>query len=316
MHNGMNARPGSAAVAGLAVVLLTARNLWSSISMTTHSGVFMITGASTGIGRATVDRLVKDGHTVWASVRRSEDQAALKDAYGDHVQVLRFDVTDNPAVRRAGETLAARAGQLNGLVANAGTALPGPLEYFPLDLFREQLEINLTGQLAVIQAFLPALRAARSHSEPARIVAIGSIGGRVAGSMIGAYHASKFGLVGLTDTLRAELAPSGIDVVLVEPGAIATPIWQRATTAADAMLDSAPEARERYGAQIEASVEFAKKSAEEGLPPEAVASVIADALTADHPRPRRLVGRDARAAAAFVRLTPEPLRYRLMNRPA
>jgi NAD(P)-dependent dehydrogenase (short-subunit alcohol dehydrogenase family) len=145
----------------------------------------------------------------------------------------------------------------------------------------------------------------------ARIVLVGSIGGRIAGPMLGPYHASKFGLVGLADTLRAELAPSGIQVALVEPGAIATPIWSRGVAAADELIDQVPAAgRERYAEQIATAQETAARSAKRGLPPQRAAQVIVKALTARNPRPRSLVGMDAHAAAVVARL-PFRLRYRL-----
>lgn len=285
----------------------------------------LVTGASTGIGRATVDTLVARGALVWAGVRREEDAAALEAAYPGRVTALRFDVTDDQAVAAAGARVCA-AGPLSGLVNSAGVALPAPLEFMPLDEFRRQLEINLVGQLAVTQAVLPALRAAAEASvqggpeggqgtpRPARIVMIGSIGDRVAGPMIGAYHAAKFGLAGLTGSLRAELAPAGIEVVLVEPGAIATPIWSRGTKAADELMAKLPdEAMRRYGAQARAAREMAARAARDGQRPEAVAEVIAMVLEARRPRPRYLVGRDARAAALLTYL-PDRLRERLMAR--
>ena len=210
----------------------------------------VVTGASTGIGRAAVDELVRHGFQVWATVRTAADEQALRAAHPRGLEVLRLDLTDADSILAAGKAVCA-AGPLNGLVNNAGVALPGPLEYVPIEVFRQQIETNLIGQLAVTQAMMPALRAAREGGASARIVMIGSIGGRLAGPMLGSYHASKFGLVGLSDALRAELAPSGIPVTLIEPGAIATPIWQRGRSAGDALIDRLPEAaRLRYAAQI------------------------------------------------------------------
>jgi NAD(P)-dependent dehydrogenase (short-subunit alcohol dehydrogenase family) len=240
---------------------------------------------------------------------RGEDAAArLADEYGERVRVLRLDVTDPVAVAAAGEQVTA-GGPLHGLVNNAGVALPGPLEFLPVAAVREQLEVNLLGQLAVSQAMLPALRAA---GEPVgRIVMVGSIGGRIAAPMLGAYHAAKFGLVGLTDTLRAELAPWGIQVILIEPGAIATPIWTRGGAAADRLAEQMPaRAGELYAGQIAQARRNAARSARSGLPPAAAAAVIARALTEPRPRPRYLVGRDALAASVIARL-PYRLRYRL-----
>jgi len=271
---------------------------------------YVVTGASTGIGRACVSQLVRGGAHVWASVRTDTDAEALTRDHGDAVTVLRMDVTDAESVGAAGDQVAA-AGPLHGLVNNAGVALPAPLEHIPMDVFRHQIEVNLIGQLAVTQAMLPALRKAREQGDDARIVMIGSIGGRIAAPMLGAYHASKFGLVGLADTLRAELAPSGIRVILIEPGAIATPIWNRGAEAADDLLAHAqPELVERYSAQIETARKSAARSAKRGLPPPRAAAAVVKALTAANPRPRYLVGPDAHAAAVVAQL-PHRLRYRL-----
>ncbi len=271
----------------------------------------MVTGASTGIGRACVAELVRRGARVWASVRTGKDAEDLDREHGDAVSVLRLDVTDEDSVRAAGEQVAA-AGRLHGLVNNAGVALPGPLEYIPIEAFRRQIEVNLIGQLAVTQAMLPALRQAREKGLDARIVMIGSIGGRIAAPMLGAYHVSKFGLVGLADTLRAELAPSGIRVILIEPGAIATPIWDRGAAGRGRADGAAPRRTpcERYSAQIASARKDAARSAKRGLPPPRAAAAIVKALTAANPRPRYLVGPDAHAAAVVAQL-PYRLRYRL-----
>ena len=268
----------------------------------------MVTGASTGIGAATVAELVGRGYRVWAGVRSDADAERLASEYGDKVSVLRLDVTDPAAVAAAGEQVTA-AGPLDALVNNAGIALPGPLEYLPIQALREQLEVNLLGQLAVTQAMLPALRAARNPT--GRILLIGSIGGRIAGPMLGAYHASKFSLVGLSDTLRAELAPWGIPVVLIEPGAIATPIWQRGTANSVEILGAMPAgATDRYAKQIAQIRKNAERAEKRGMPPSVAAAVIAHAITHPRPRPRYLVGRDAMVGSVIARL-PFRLRYRL-----
>lgn len=271
-----------------------------------HKSV-VVTGASTGIGRAVVAELVGDGFKVWPTVRRDEDAQALIDEHRDAVEPLLLDVTDEAAVRAAGEKVRA-AGPLHGLVNNAGSVLPGPLEYQSIEAFRRQLEINLVGQLAVTQAMLPALRQERD----ARIVLIGSIGGRIAGPIIGAYQAAKHGLAGLAGSLRAELAPSGIRVILIEPGAIRTPIWDRSLAASEEVVAGLPpEGAERYERQIEAAEAMARNGAARGLPPERAAHVIVRALTARNPRPRQLVGRDAQVAAFLVRVLPHRVLYRL-----
>jgi NAD(P)-dependent dehydrogenase (short-subunit alcohol dehydrogenase family) len=275
-----------------------------------YSGSYLVTGASTGIGRACVDLLAAGGAHVWATVRSEQDEQALLKAHGDKVSVLRVDITDEDAVAEAGAKVCA-AGPLNGLLDNAGIAVPAPLEHLPIAAFRRQLEVNLIGQLAVTQSVMPALRAARAAGQQARIVLVGSIGGRIAGPMLGAYHVSKFALVGLADSLRAELAPSGIKVVLVEPGAVATPIWRRGGEAGNELINALPEgALVAYRKQIEGIRKNAEASARRGIPPERAAAVIVKAMTSRHARPRILIGPDAHVASVIARL-PFRLRYRL-----
>ncbi|GII58656.1 short-chain dehydrogenase [Planotetraspora thailandica] len=273
----------------------------------------MVTGASTGIGRACVALLAGQGHHVWAAVRSAADEESLLREHPGQVSVLRMDLTDEASVRAAGERVR-EAGPLHGLVNNAGVALAGPLEYLPLEIFRRQIEINLTGQLLVTQVMLPALRQARDAGAHPRIVMVGSIGGRIAGPMLGPYHAAKFGLAGLTDSLRAELAPSGIGVVLVEPGKVATPIWDRGVAAGDDLIKELPEEAGRYAEMISAARADAMKSAARGIPPERAAALVVGALTGARLRPRLLIGRDAKLAATVVRLLPYTLLTRLTGR--
>ncbi len=267
-------------------------------------GTVLVTGASSGIGAACVASLRGAGFEVVATVRSEADEQQLTAQYAGRVTVLRCDVTDAGQVAELGRHVGDLA--LAGLVNNAGTAVPGPLEYLPVEELRRQLEVNLVGQLAVTQVALPALRRAGG-----RIVMVGSIADRIAGPMLGAYHASKFGLLGMTDSLRAELAPSGVRVVLVEPGVIATSIWNTGQSVGEDLLAGMPpDAEERYGAQIDAKRTEAARAGERGLPASAVADVITQALTTKRPRPRYLVGRDAKAAAVVAGL-PFRLRYRL-----
>src|SRR5262249_39614866 len=156
---------------------------------------YVVTGASTGIGRACVDALAATGAHVWGSVRTDADEQALRRDHPDAVTVLRMDVTDTDSVTAAGQRVLA-AGPLAGLVNNAGVALPAPLEHIPIEVFRRQMEVNLIGQLAVTQAMLPALRKSREQGADARIVMIGSIGGRDAAPMLRADHAAKVGVGG------------------------------------------------------------------------------------------------------------------------
>jgi NAD(P)-dependent dehydrogenase (short-subunit alcohol dehydrogenase family) len=272
----------------------------------------VVTGASTGIGRAVVAEAVRAGFHVWGTVRGDDDEAALRAEHGDHVTPLVMDVTDEESVSAAGDAVRA-AGPLHGLVNNAGVALPGPLELVPIDVFRRQIEVNLVGQLAVTQTMLPALRRARTDDGDARIVMIGSIGGRIAGPMLGGYHAAKSAMVGLAGSLRAELAPSGIRVVLIEPGAIATPIWGRGmASGADLFAGLPADGVERYREQMALARRSAARNAEHGLAPEKAARVVVRALTDARPRPRQLIGNDARLAAALIRLLPNRAIYRFV----
>ncbi|MDP3209060.1 MAG: SDR family NAD(P)-dependent oxidoreductase, partial [Rhodoglobus sp.] len=180
----------------------------------------LVTGASTGIGRATALLLHERGFTVYAGVRRPEDGASLRAAASDRLVPLIIDVTDPEAIAAAAGEITRAGVALVGLVNNAGIAAAAPLEFVPLADFRHQLEVNVVGQLAVTQAMLPLLREDRG-----RIVNITSVAGLFAGPMLGPYHASKWALEAMTDTMRMELAPWGIRVSAVEPGQIATPIW-------------------------------------------------------------------------------------------
>jgi NAD(P)-dependent dehydrogenase (short-subunit alcohol dehydrogenase family) len=263
----------------------------------------VVTGASTGIGRATVVELVGAGFHVFATVRREADADSLRSQFPEIVTPLIMDLLDEDAVRAAGEVVNA-AGPLFGLVNNAGAALPGPLETIPIDVFRRQIEINLTAQLLVTQVMLPALHRSAETIGDARIVMIGSIGGRLSGPILGGYGAAKHGLVGLSSSLRAELAPFKIKVLLIEPGAIATPIWDRGRAAGDEVQSRHSETNARYADQIAAAGKMAERLAQSGLDPSVPAKVILDALQSRNPPPRQVVGREAKVIAAMVRVLP------------
>ena len=267
----------------------------------TGRGAVVITGASTGIGRACALDLDSRGFKVFAGVRRDEDAERLR-AERPSIEPLRIDVTDADSITAARDRVAEAVGGagLAGLVNNAGIAVPGPLEHLPMDELRRQLEVNLVGQVAVTQAFIPFLRTARG-----RIVNIGSIGGRVALPMLGPYAASKHAIEGFSDSLRRELRPWGIEVSVVRPGPIATEIWERGRTTADELLERMPEAEVHYGPAIAAGRASAAKRAKEAVPPSAVAEVVADALTAGKPRTRYLVGRQAKVMAALSAVLPD-----------
>jgi NAD(P)-dependent dehydrogenase (short-subunit alcohol dehydrogenase family) len=263
----------------------------------------LISGASTGIGRACALDLAARGVRVFAGVRRLEDGEALRAAGGHAVVPVRLDVTDAPSIAAAVEAVAAANGEraLSGLVNNAGIVVAGPLEFLPLDALRHSFEANVVGLLALTQACLPSLRAASG-----RIVNMSSISGRFASPLLGPYAASKFAVEALSDALRRELAPWDIPVVLVEPGKVATPIWEKSAAAARTLLEGLPaEANGYYGAAIERSRARAERAARTGIPAEEVAAVVHAALTAARPRTRYLVGRDARIGALLARWLPD-----------
>jgi NAD(P)-dependent dehydrogenase (short-subunit alcohol dehydrogenase family) len=270
----------------------------------------VVTGASTGIGRATVLELVSAGFHVFGTVRREKDADGLRQQFPEVVTPLIMDLLDEDSVYAAAEVVKA-SGPLFGLVNNAGAALPGPLETIPLEVFRRQIEINLTGQLLVTQAMLPALHRSAEQAGDARIIMIGSIGGRLSGPMLGGYGAAKHGLVGLSSSLRAELAPFKIKVVLIEPGAIKTPIWNRGLAAGEEVQSRSPESNLRYAKQLEAGTRMGKRLAASGLDPSVPARVILEALLSENPAPRQVVGREAKVIAAMVRVLPFRALYRL-----
>jgi NAD(P)-dependent dehydrogenase (short-subunit alcohol dehydrogenase family) len=273
----------------------------------------VVTGASTGIGRATVLELVGAGFRVFGTVRREADAESLRQQFPELVTPLIMDLLDEDSVRAAGEVVNA-AGPLFGLVNNAGAALPGPLEIVPIEVFRRQIEINLTAQLLVTQVMLPALHRSADQVGDARIIMIGSISGRLSGPMLGGYGAAKHGLAGLSSSLRAELAPFKIKVLLIEPGAIATPIWDRGRAAADQVQSQNPDINARYSDQIQAAAKMANRLAGSGLDASVAATVILEALQDDNPPPRQVVGREAKVIAALARLLPYRVLYSLTAR--
>ncbi|HEX5609480.1 MAG TPA: SDR family NAD(P)-dependent oxidoreductase [Solirubrobacterales bacterium] len=270
----------------------------------------LVTGASTGIGRATALRLDAAGWRVFAGVRKAEDAESLRAEASERLQPLFIDVTDSEQIAAAAERIEAEAGEgLGGLVNNAGLAVPSPLETIPVEDFRHQIEVNLTGQVAVTQALLPSLRKGSG-----RIVFISSIGGRIAFPMTGAYHAAKFGIEAVGDVFRQELRSWDIPVAIVEPGSIDTPIWERGERTADEIGGRSPQREALYGRAIERYREVVRQTAERGIPPEKVARAIEHALTAKRPRTRYLVGLDAKVQARVKPLIPTRVFDRIVAR--
>jgi len=270
----------------------------------------LVTGASTGIGRAVALAAARAGWRVFGGVRREEDGAALEADAGGALRALILDVTEESQRERAADDIEEERGEagLQGLVNNAGIVVSGPLEFLPLEEFRLQMEVNVTGLLAVTQRVLPLLRLAGG-----RIVNVGSISGRVGFPLEGAYNASKFALEGLSDVLRLELAPWGLHVALIEPGSVATPLWGRMRQQFDRAIDAMPEAAQRfYGSAFRRWREEVDDCERRGISPEAVVRPVLHALTARRPRARYLVGKSARRLALAARFLPDRLRDRLI----
>ena len=272
----------------------------------------VVTGASTGIGEACALHLARIGFRVFAGVRKAVDGEALQRKAPEPLTPVLLDVTDASSVSLAVATVGASLGDggLRGLVNNAGIVVVGAMEFLPLDDLRRQLEVNVVGQIAVTQAFMPHLRRARG-----RIVNMGSSSGRVATPFLGPYAASKFALEALNDALRMELRPWGMHVAIVEPGPVATPIWQKSRSAADERAKGLPPEAERlYGTIFALIRKAAARSERTGCDPMVVAHAVADALTNDHPRTRYLVGNDARLRAIVAKLVPNRVRDELIRR--
>jgi NAD(P)-dependent dehydrogenase (short-subunit alcohol dehydrogenase family) len=242
----------------------------------------VITGVSTGIGHASVKVLIDRGYKVFGSVRNSEDAGRLQAEFGDLFVPLLFDVTDEPAVQAEAERVNQMLGSatLDGLVNNAGIEVAGPLAYLPTAQFRHQLEVNLLGPFVVTKAFLPLLGADPARKEkPGRIVNISSTSARIAGPFAGAYAASKFGLEGFSESLRRELILFGIDVILIRPGAIVTPIWQKSDTGLTEQFGETP-----YREALTRFEQYAAKEGANGFPAAVIGNAVYHALTAKNPK--------------------------------
>jgi NAD(P)-dependent dehydrogenase (short-subunit alcohol dehydrogenase family) len=262
----------------------------------------VITGVSSGIGAAAARLAAANGAHVFGSVRQVEAASDLQRDLGARFTPLVFDVRDEAAVGAAAAQVRAAMGgrRLMGLVNNAGVAVPGPLEHLPVADFREQLEVNLVAPLIVTQAFLPLLGAdPDSTGAPGRIVNVSSVAGKFGAPFLGAYAAAKHGLEGLSESLRRELAIYGIDVIIVAPGAVATPIWDKAEKVEFSQLDNTV-----YAPALHKFRDYALKSGRAGYPPEKLAQAIWTALTTEKPRTRYAVVIDSLTNWIIPRLLP------------
>lgn len=270
----------------------------------------LVTGASTGIGRATALRLDGAGWRVFAGVRKEADAESLAQEGSPNLVPVILDVTDPEQIAAAAARIEVESdGGLDGLVNNAGVAVPGPLETVPLADLRHQLEVNLVAYVAVTQAMLPQIRRARG-----RVVFLASIGGRIAFPFGGPYHASKFATEAIGDVFRQELRPWGIEVAIIEPGSIDTPIWERGQDKAGEIEAKSPQTNLLYGAAIEKFRKVIEDTAARGIPPEKVAKAISHALESSRPKTRYLVGLDAKVQARIQPFIPTRLFDRIVAR--
>lgn len=268
----------------------------------THVPVALITGASTGIGRATTLRLAGAGWTVLAGVRDpAVGESLVQEASVGKVIPLILDVTDAAQIEQARERVEAETGAagLDALVNNAGIGIGGPLELVTDEDLRRQFDVNVFAQMAVTRALLPALR--RAHG---RLVFISSIGGRVAMAFTAPYAASKHSLEAFADALRVELRTSHVQVALIEPGSVATPIWDKGRAESDKVIVP-PELQQEYGHVPAAMNKVLADTAKRGVPPEQVAETIHRALTAKRMKARYVVGSDAKAMLIAKAILPD-----------
>lgn len=278
-----------------------------------NSKTVLVTGASTGIGRASVLHMDRLGWDVYAGVRKESDGDALAKEGSPRLTPVILDVTDSATIEAAAKSIGEATGSagLGGLVNNAGITVQGPLEYLALDDMRKQLEVNVVGQLAVTQAFLPLIRKGTG-----RIVFMSSIAGRArALPLVGPYSASKRALEAVAEGLEDELLPWDIKVSLIEPGSVATGIWEKGDSTFDELVAALPpEGRERYEKAANKGRKLAMATGKRGIPPEKVAEKVGHALTSQHPHFRYLVGKDAKARTFLEPLVPGWLRSKGVKR--
>lgn len=262
-----------------------------------------ITGASSGIGRATALLLAERRFQVFAGVRKASDGEALRSESAGRIVPIQIDVTDPAAVAAAAGEVSKTLGDrgLDGLVNNAGIGTPAPVEYLNAETLRRQFEVNVFGQISVTQAFLPLIRRAKG-----RIVNVGSAGSHIAIPFGGALCGSKGAFTLLSEALRLELRPYGIHVCLIEPGAISTPAVDKTLGDAESIIASLPpEGAARYGDKLREFVRRGHARETNGSRPEVVGKAILHALTSRRPRLRYAVGKDARMLLTLPRLVPE-----------
>ena len=279
--------------------------------MTNTKRMAVVTGASSGIGLATVQELARRGFHVLAGVRKQQDADRLAD---ENIEPVMADVTDEEQVAALADRVAndPERRRLSVLVNNAGVPLNAPVEAIPLAEWRRHFDVNFFGQVAVAQALLPAL----ISGGDGRLVNVSSIGGRVALPTFGAYATAKFALEGFSDVLRREVGRLGVKVIVIEPGAITTQIWGKTMATMDGLASKmSPNQHTRYDGIIAAVRKQTQQGQQgSGIQPSSVAEVISDAIQSDKPRTRYLVGRDAKLVALMTSLLGDRSLDRIIGR--
>lgn len=270
-------------------------------------GAVLVTGTSSGMGRACALRLDRAGYTVFAGVRKEKDAEALKAQGSERLTPIILDVTDPQSIDGAyqaiSRTLTETGLKLVGLVNNAGIGVTAPVELVPLGDLRKQYEVNVIGQVAVIQAFLPLIRAGKG-----RIINVGSVGGKITLPFGGPLCSSKYAFESLNDALRMELRPWKIPVVLVAPGSIKTPATAKLETDSEEMLKKfSPEGQKLYARAYRSFIKAFHKREEAGVGPEIMAETVYRVLTAHHPRNRYPVGPLSRLLPLLAKWLPTGL---------
>lgn len=284
-------------------------NLFSQAS---RSDAVVITGASTGIGAACALALDKAGYRVFAGIRNQADGDRLQRQAGPRLMPIRLDVTDPASIAAASHTVTAMMGDrgLAGLLNNAGIGVAGPVELLPLADWRRQFEVNLFGLIAATQTFLPLIRQGRG-----RIINMGSLAGRASMPFMAPYAASKHALEAVTDALRIELQPWGIRVAIIEPGAIATPLWSKTNKDIENWEAAwSPDLKGIYQEGFTRIKEAAAAAGERAQPASVVAEAVTHALRSRRPKTRYLIGSDAAIRSYLALLLPDRLNDWLITR--
>jgi NAD(P)-dependent dehydrogenase (short-subunit alcohol dehydrogenase family) len=274
---------------------------------TSHEELVLISGASTGMGAATARELARRGYHVLAGVRRQADADALR---APNVEPVILDITDAGQIEAVATRIAADPARrpLRAVINNAGIAINAPVELLSMTEWRQQFEVNFFGHVAVTKAVLPAL-----HASSGRVVNISSIGGKIAMPAYGAYAGAKFAMEAMSDALRRELAPHGVQVVVVEPGGVRTEMPGRGIERANNTLNAlSPVERGRYGGLLQAIINQAATFTKSGLPADAAGRIIADAATVRRPRTRYTIGRDAAVLTRISRIIPDRMLDRVL----